>query len=141
MSKQDYNKQQMLGEWDNQHKQPVDIKIEFLVTTKGEVVPFEWVKRLSVSPFDNIDQFADTLTAPPIQSNEVYAILNDGTNCSFDLTVMEFTQHISDEHHGQYLSTDIIRKLIMLQFAKTNKGMPDGYQARVRPDSNKPRTV
>jgi len=99
--------------------------INFLITTKGEVVPFEWLGRLSLKPFDNIDQFADTLTSPPNELNEIYAILTDGTNCSFDLMNVSFTQHISDTQNGQYLPTDTIKKLLMIQFAQTNKEIPN----------------
>ena len=129
MSKDQYYQDQIMGKWNTDHQAPT-LTIEFLVTIKGEVVPFEWIGRLSLEPFNNIDQFADTLTEATNPMNEMYAMLRNGTNCAFDLSHVTFTQHISDTQHGQYLATDTIKKLIMLQFSKTNKEMPNEHQAR-----------
>ena len=119
------------GQWnENQAHHQNNVTVEYLITTKGEVVPFKWICRLSTMPFDNIDAFADVLATPPNTMNEMYAILNNGENVAFDLTHMDFTSHISVNQHGQYLTTDVTKRIIQTQFAQTNKEMPDEGQTR-----------
>jgi len=129
MSRDDYLKDHYLGSYSTEHKH--NITIEYLITLKGEVVPFNWIARLAVIPFDNIDSFADTLTTPPNPMNEMYAILHNGENVAFDLGHMDFTSHISVNQHGQYLSQDVIKRILQTQFAQTNKEMQNGNQERI----------
>ena len=99
--------------------------IEFLISNKGEIIPFEWIKRLSLNPFNNIDQFVDTLIEPTNPMNEMYAILKDGSNCTFNLLQAEFTTQVSNAQYGSYPATDQIKRMLMHQFAETNKDIPN----------------
>lgn len=107
--------------------------IDFLVTVKGEIIPFGWIVRFGVQPFHTIDQFADTLTEPANPLNEMYGILENGDSCAFDLMNVEFTTHVCNLQYGTYLATDQVKRMLMVQFAHNNERMyEDGNQKRIK---------
>jgi hypothetical protein len=110
------------------HRPNIIGDIEYVISLKGEVIPFQWIARMSTNPFDNIDQFADTLAREHIPNpmNELYTILDDGSICILDLVNAEFTMHMGNMTSGAYLPTDQIKRILMQQFARTNKGLPNG---------------
>ena len=112
-------------DWQEHRIQTKERPIEFLISSKGEIIPFEWIRRLAINPFNNIDQFADTLAEPTNPMNEMYAILKDGSNCTFDLMQVEFTNQVSNAQYGSYPASDQIKRMLMHQFAATNKDIPN----------------
>jgi hypothetical protein len=97
----------------------LNMRVEFVVTVYGEIIPFNQIARLSLNQFNDIDGMADALgSTVTLPVNHLFAELSNGQRCILDLDNLDFMNSINQNEYSIYFSNDQVKNFVIKSFVR-----------------------